>query len=46
MNKKEEKKAKSAKNKGRIHWPETILPPINLWNAPAIKYKGKDYGSY
>lgn len=35
--------------KRKIHWPETVLPPINLWNAPLLEhhYRGKnDHASH
>ncbi len=24
----------------KITWPRLVLPPINLWNAPPIKFDG------
>lgn len=46
QNKKESTTESTRKRK--IHWPETILPPINLWNAPLLehKHKGDRYGRY
>lgn len=27
--------------KRKIRWPETTLPPINLWNAPLLNHKDR-----
>lgn len=29
------------REKRKIHWPETVLPPINLWNAPLLEHQQK-----
>lgn len=36
-------RSKATAKKRKIHWPETVLPPINLWNAPILehRYQGK-----